>query len=184
MKGKHFVVFAYGSEFSHMVNAPEVVIVTSDDYLSVYTSHRSYINSKPISYSKIQDEMAYIVDNGGILVLKNTQPYGLNTSWTGIDKGSPSDMVDHIERHIMDIDSEIKRISEQQLNLNDLDLEYSLHTEMYAPIWQKGSELSIIKHCIDDANIILTLVQRCSSAGDIRVRLRDKGVPKEYDVEW
>ena len=43
MKGKHFVVFAYGSEFSHMVNAPEVVIVTGENYLTVYTSYRSYV---------------------------------------------------------------------------------------------------------------------------------------------
>ena len=71
MKGKHFVVFAYGSEFSHIINAPEVVVITGDDYLSVYTSYRSYANSKPIKYSKIQDEMALIIDNGGILILKN-----------------------------------------------------------------------------------------------------------------
>ena len=73
MKDEYFVVFAYGSEFSHIVNAPEVVVITGENYLSVYTSHRPYINSKPIKYSKIQDEMALIVDNGGILVLKNTK---------------------------------------------------------------------------------------------------------------
>ena len=76
MKGEHFVVFAYGSEFSHIVNAPEVVVIAGEDYLSVYTSHRSYAGSKPVRYSRIQDEMATIVDSGGILVLKNTQDYG------------------------------------------------------------------------------------------------------------
>ena len=82
MKGEHFVVFAYGSEFSHMVNAPEVVVIAGDDYLSVYTSYRCYAGSKPVRYSRIQDEMATIVDSGGILVLKNTQDYGLTLSWS------------------------------------------------------------------------------------------------------
>ena len=184
MKGKHFVVFAYGSEFSHMVNAPEVVIVTGENYLTVYTSYRSYVNSKPIKYSKIQDEMAHIVDNGGILVLKNTQDYGITLSWAGISKSNPSDMVEHIDNHIINIDKDLETLIGHKINLNDTDLTSQLHTEIYAPVWQKGSEVKIIQECISDANIILTLVQRCSSAGDIRVRLRDKGVPKEYDVEW
>jgi len=184
MKGEYFVVFAYGSEFSHIVNAPEVVIFTGEDYLSVYTSHRSYINSKPVIYSKIQDEMAYIVDSGGILVLKNTHNYGLSISWTGIGKRNPSDMIDYIENHVINIDKDLKKLTGQKLNLNDTDLKTQLLTEIYAPIWQKGSEAKIIEDCISDANIILDLIQRCSSAGDIRVRLRNEQIPKEFDVEW
>ena len=64
------------------------------------------------------------------------------------------------------------------------DLTSQLLTEIYAPIWQKGSEVKIIDDCISDANIILALVQRCSSAGDIRVRLRNEEIPMEFDVEW
>ena len=184
MKGKHFVVFAYGSEFSHMVNAPEVVIVTGENYLTVYTSYRSYVNSKPIKYSKIQDEMAHIVDNGRILVLKNTQDYGITLSWAGISKSNPSDMVEHIDNHIINIDKDLETLVGHKINLNDTDLTSQLHTEIYAPVWQKGSEVKIIQECISDANIILTLVQRCSSAGDIRVRLRNEEIPTEFDVEW
>jgi len=184
MKGKYFVVFAYGSEFSHIVNAPQVVVITGENYLSVYTSHRPYINSKPIKYSKIQDEMALIVDNGGILVLKNTQDYGLTLSWSGITKSNPSDMIDYIENHVIDVDKDLKKLTGQKLNLNDIDLTPQLLTETYAPIWQKGSEVKIIEDCISDANIILSLVQRCSNAGDIRVRLRNEEIPMEFDVEW
>ena len=184
MKGKHFVVFAYGSEFSHIINAPEVVVITGDDYLSVYTSYRSYADSKPIKYSKIQDEMALIIDNGGILILKNTQDYGITLSWSGITKSTPSDMIDYIEKHIINIDDELKVLTGHKINLNDTDLPSQLHTEIYAPIWQKGSEVKIIQECISDANIILTLVKRCSSASDIRVRLRNEEIPMEFDVEW
>ena len=165
MKVKHFVVFAYGSEFSHIINAPEVVVITGDDYLSVYTSYRSYANSKPIKYSKIQDEMALIIENGGILILKNTQDYCITLSWSGID-------------------DELKVLTGHKININDTDLPSQLHTEIYAPIWQKGSEVKIIQECISDANIILTLVKRCSSASDIRVRLRNEEIPMEFDVEW
>ena len=184
MKGKHFVVFAYGNEFSHIVNAPEVVIIKGEDYLSVYTSHRPYINSKPILFKKIQSEMAEIIDNGGILVLKNTEPYAINAAWAELGKSNPTDMIKHIEDHVFDIDAELKRVMEHQVNLHDSDLRYSLHTEVYAPIWQKGSEVSIVKHCIEDANIILTLVQRCSDAGYIKVRSRATGVIEGVDVEW
>jgi len=184
MKGEHFVVFAYGSEFSHMVNAPEVVVITGDNYLSVYTSHRSYANSKPVRYSRIQDEMATIVDSGGILVLKNTQDYGLTLSWSGITKLTPSDIIDHIENHIINIDDELKALTGHKINLNDTDLSSQLHTEIYAPVWQKGSEAKIIQECISDANMILALVKRCSDAGDIRVRLRNEEIPMEFDVEW
>ena len=184
MKGKYFVVFAYGNEFSHIVNTPEVVAIKGEDYLSVYTSHRPYINSKPIKYSTIQSEMAEIIDKGGILVLKNTQDYGLTLSWSGITKSNPSDMIDYIENHVIDIDKDLKKLTGQKLNLNDTDLTSQLLTEIYAPIWQKGSEVKIIDDCISDANIILALVQRCSSAGDIRVRLRNEQIPKEFDVEW
>ena len=184
MKDEYFVVFAYGSEFSHIVNAPQVVVITGENYLSVYTSHRSYINSKPIKYSKIQDEMALIVDNGGILVLKNTQDYGLTLSWSGITKSNPSVMIDYIENHVIDIDKDLKELTGQKLNLNDTDLTSRLLTEIYAPIWQKGSEVKIIEDCISDANIILDLIQRCSNAGDIRVRLRNEEIPMEFDVEW
>ena len=183
MKGKHFVVFAYGSEFSHMVNAPEVVIIAGNDYLSVYTSYRSYADSKPIEYSKIQDEMATIV-GGGILVLKNTQDYGLTLSWAGISKSNPSDMIEHIDNHIINIDKDLETLIGHKINLNDTDLPSQLHTEIYAPVWQKGSEVKIIQECISDANVILALVKRCSDAGDIRVRLRNEEIPMEFDVEW
>jgi len=184
MKDQYFVVLAYGSEFSHIVDAPEVVVITGEDYLSVYTSHRPYINSKPIKYSKIQDEMALIVDNGGVLVLKNTQDYGLTLSWSGITKSNPSDMINYIENHVIDIDKDLKKLTGQKLNLNDTDLTSQLLTEIYAPIWQKGSEVKIIEDCISDANIILDLIERCSSAGTIKVRQRDKEIPMEFDVEW
>tara|TARA_R100001510_G_scaffold15058_1_gene12379 strand:- start:1029 stop:1583 length:555 start_codon:yes stop_codon:yes gene_type:complete len=184
MKGKHFVVFAYGSEFSHMVNAPEVVIIAGNDYLSVYTSYRSYADSKPIEYSKIQDEMATIVDGGGILVLKNTQDYGLTLSWAGISKSNPSDMIEHIDNHIINIDKDLETLIGHKINLNDADLPSQLHTEIYAPVWQKGSEVKIIQECISDANVILALVKRCSDASDIRVRLRNEEIPMEFDVEW
>ena len=72
----------------------------------------------------------------------------------------------------------------KKLNLNDIDLTSQLLTEIYAPIWQRGSEVKIIDDCISDANIILALVQRCSNAGDIRVRLRNEEIPMEFDVEW
>lgn len=177
-------MFAYGSEFSHMVDSPEVVVITGNDYLSVYTSHRSYINSKPIRYSKIGEEMSFIMDKGGILVLKNTQHYGLTLPWIGVNKSSPSDMVDYIENHVIDIDKDLEHLVGQKINLNDTNLKSQLHTEIYAPVWQKGSEVKIIQECISDANIILSLVQRCSDAGDIRVRLRNEEIPMEFDVEW
>ena len=182
MKGEHFVVFAYGGEFSHLVSTPEVVIIKGEDYLSVYTSHRSYINSKPIKYDKIQSEMAEIIDKGGILVLKNTDPYALSPAWAELGKGNPTDMINHIEDHVFDIDVELKSIMKHQLNISDLS--YTLHTEVYAPVWQKGSEVTIIEHCISDANIILDLVQTCSNAGYIKVRSRATGVVEGVDVEW
>ena len=182
MKGKYFVVFAYGNEFSHMINSPEVVIIKGEDYLSVYTSHRPYVDSKPIIYNKIQSEMANIIDNNGILVLKNTDQYGINAAWAELGKSNPTDMIKYIEDHVFDIDAELKRIMEHQVNLNDLS--YTLHTELYAPIWQKGSKNKIINECISDADIILTLIQRCSDAGDIKVRSRRTGVIEGVDVEW
>ena len=192
MKGKYFVVFAYGNEFSHIVNTPEVVAIKGEDYLSVYTSHRPYINSKPIKYSTIQSEMAEIIDKGGILVLKNTDPYALSPAWAELGKGNPTDMVNHIEDHVFDIDAELKRITKEQLNLNDgigpqfhqSDLCYALHTEVYAPIWQKGSEVTIIENCVNDAGIILNLIQACSNAGYIKVRSRRTGVGERVEVEW
>ena len=182
MKGEHFVVFAYGGEFSHLVSVPEVVIIKGEDYLSVYTSHRSYINSKPVEYDKIQSEMAEIIDKGGIIVLKNTGDYALSPAWAELDKNNPTDMINHIEDHVFDIDVEIKQITKEQLNISDLS--YTLHTEVYAPIWQKGSEVTIIQNCVNDANIILDLVQTCSNAGYIKVRSRATGVIKGFDLEW
>tara|TARA_R110001592_G_scaffold32591_11_gene114061 strand:- start:2159 stop:2737 length:579 start_codon:yes stop_codon:yes gene_type:complete len=192
MKGEHFVVFAYGGEFSHLVSTPEVVIIKGEDYLSVYTSHHSYINSKPIKYGKIQSEMAEIIDKGGIIVLKNADNYALSPAWAELGKSNPTDMVNHIEDHVFDIDAELKLITKEQLNLNDgigpqfhqSDLCYALHTEVYAPIWQKGSEVTIIENCVNDADIILNLVQTCSNAGYIKVRSRATGVIKGFDLEW
>ena len=184
MKGQHFVVFAFGHEFCHMMNSPEVLVIVSDNYTSIYTSHHSYPNSKPVNYTKIKNELAEIIDNGGILVMKNTELYGLTIDWMGITKNNPSEMVDHIENHVIELDLELKRLTEQKLNYSDIDLNYSLHTEMYAPIWQKGSKDKIIQECISDANIILALIKRCSDAGDIKVRLRNEKTPMEFDVEW
>jgi len=116
--------------------------------------------------------------------LKNTQDYGITLSWAGISKSNPSDMVEHIDNHIINIDKDLETLVGHKINLNDTDLTSQLHTEIYAPVWQKGSEVKIIQECISDANIILTLVQRCSSAGDIRVRLRNEEIPTEFDVEW
>ena len=116
--------------------------------------------------------------------MKNTQDYGLTLSWSGITKSNPSDMIDYIENHVIDIDKDLKELTGQKLNLNDTDLTSRLLTEIYAPIWQKGSEVKIIEDCISDANIILDLIQRCSNAGDIRVRLRNEEIPMEFDVEW
>ena len=93
---KHFVVFAYGNEMSHMVNSPEVVVIRSRDTVSVYTTHKSYPESKPIKYSKIQSEMSTIIDEGNILVMKNTADYGLNLAWAELGKSNPSDMINYI----------------------------------------------------------------------------------------
>ena len=105
-------------------------------------------------------------------------------SWSGITKFTPSDIIDHIENHIINIDDELKALTGHKINLNDTDLSSQLHTEIYAPVWQKGSEAKIIQECISDANVILALVKRCSDAGDIRVRLRNEEIPMEFDVEW
>ena len=189
MKDQYFVVFAYGGDRSHMVNSPEVVIIKGEEYLSVYTSHRPYVDSKRIAYDKIQSEMANIVDNGGVLVLKNTDEYGINAAWTELGKSNPTDMVKQIEDHIFDIDNELKNILEHSANLQDalgptLGEKYSLHTERYAPVWQKGSKDTIIAQCIEDATIILNLVNHCRGAGLINVRSRRTGVIKGVDVEW
>ena len=186
---KHFVVFAYGNEMSHMVDSPEVVVIKSKDTLSVYTSHSSYPNSKNIDYSKIQSEMAQIIDEGNILVLKNTTNYGLDLAWTQLGKSNPSDMLNHIEDRVFDIDNELKNLIEHSINLQDaigptLGEKYILHTEKYAPVWQKGSEKTIVQHCINDAGIVLDLIEHCSNRGLISVRSRKTGMTKGVEVEW
>ena len=183
------MVFAYGNETSHMINAPEVVIIKGEDYLSIYTSRRSYINSKPISYKLIQSEMSEILDNGGIIVMKNASDYALTPAWAELERGNPTDMVMHIEDHIFDIDLEIKKAAGHTVNLQDalgptLGEKYILHTERYAPIWKKGSKDTIVKQCIEDATIILNLANYCSDAGLIKVRSRATGVIEGVDVEW